>query len=175
MTSQGKLREKWPWHVEFLRVFVVVPTVTGVAIAAVLFPVYGPHSLWFLLAIPFGLLFRLIFGVMGAVVRAKVAALRDSMTTHDGEAVESLLVIGHIHSPGLAILGESELVLVPIVGDTCTIPLADITAVRQGRWLPGKYVWGKWAFNLTTPRATRLAFAVPESVGKRWSARLKRL
>lgn len=43
----------------------------------------------------------------------------------------------------------------------------------DGRWLPGKYVWGKRAFNIQTPLCQPLAFAVAESIGARWSPILR--
>ncbi len=168
MTSSGKLREKWPWNEEYLRIFVAVPGVIGVAAALVLYPVAGFHSLWFLLAIPFGLLFRLTFGIAGA----RVAALKESVSPRDGEIAEGLLVTGNVQSPGLAVLGSSDLTLVPIVGERRTIPLSELRVLRQGRCLPGKYVWGKLAFILSKHDGKRIAFAIPESVGRRWSARL---
>ena len=78
-----------------------------------------------------------------------------------------------MQSPGIAILHDAELTLVPIVGQRRTISRTDITILRRGRWLPGKYVWGKEAFILSTPQDKRLAFAVAESVGRRWARTLR--
>jgi hypothetical protein len=170
MTSQNKLREKWPWNSEFLRVFTIVSVVIGIVAAGALYPLFGFNALYFLLAVPCCLLPRFIYGMVGK----KVAALRDSTSVQDGEVVESLMVIGRIQSPGVAVLRGSELILSPIVGKGCTVPLGDIISVRESSWLPGKYLWGKKAFLLDTPNPTRLAFAVPESIGKRWSKKLAR-
>jgi len=80
-----------------------------------------------------------------------------------------MCVIGKIHSPGLVILRNSELDLVPIVGERRTLSLTDTKLVGEGRWLPGKYVWGKRAFTFNANASHPLAFAVAESVGARWS------
>jgi hypothetical protein len=146
----------------------IVSVVIGIVLTGTLYPVFGFDALYFLVAVPCGLLSRFIYATVGK----KVAALRDSTSVQDGEVVESLMVIGRIQSPGIAVLRESELILAPIAGKGRTVPLADITSVRESSWLPGKYVWGKKAFLLKTPNPARLAFAVPESIGKRWSKKL---
>ncbi len=163
-----KLREKWPWNKEFLQIFLIVPVLICIVLSALLLPAYGVHSLYFLLAAPCSILFRLIYGIVGK----KVAALKESLPVQDGEAAESLMVIGKIQSPGIAVLRESELILVPIVGERCTIMLADIKSVREGSWLPGKYVWGKRAFIIKTSDKRHFAVAVAESVGKHWSKQI---
>ena len=164
-----RLSEKWPWDPEFLRLAMIVPAVAGVSLALALFPAYGIQSLWFLLAIPTGLLIRATFGAAGE----RVDALRDAAAGRAGESAEGLLVIGRTECPGVVILCESELLLLPIVGHELSIPLSTVTRVREGRWLPGNFVWGKRAFHLETLGSDRVAFAVPESIGKRWSGRLQ--
>ena len=54
-----------------------------------------------------------------------------------------------------------------------TLPLSDITALKTGSFLPGKYVWGKLAFNINTRSHGVLGFAVADSIGARWQARLR--
>ena len=67
------------------------------------------------------------------------------------------------------ILRSDELALIPIVGEACTIPLDELEVLKEGRMLPGKYVWGKRGFTLKSRVRKRLAFAVAESTGARWS------
>ncbi len=169
MKSDRPFREQWPWNDGYLRAFTLVPAVLGLGATVILFPIYGAYALWFSTVIPFGLVFRGIYGVVGS----KMDALRRDVGMHDGEAFESLMVIGRVQSPGIAILDDSQLTLIPIVGKRRTIWLANVTVLREGRWLPGKYVWGKWAFILSTPQNKRLAFAVAESVGRRWARALR--
>ena len=47
-----------------------------------------------------------------------------------GELAEGLLVIGKIHSPGVVVLRDSEVELIPIVGERCTIALGEIRISR---------------------------------------------
>lgn len=160
-----RFREKWPWNAEFLRVFLIVPSLIGIAAAAAFYASAGVHALWFLSGILVGVIILLIYGTVGK----RVIRLKDEYIDDPGEVVEGLLVIGRIESPGIVILRDNELVLIPIVGDGCTILLNELEVLKEGRMLPGKYVWGKRAFILKTHLQKRLAFAVGETIGERWS------
>jgi serine/threonine protein kinase len=77
-------------------------------------------------------------------------------------------------SQGLAILHPDRLELVPVWhGSTITISLADITSVREVRWVHVPLFW-KHGFELELANRQRVAFAVPEPFGRRWRARLSR-
>jgi len=102
-----------------------------------------------------------------------VDRLKDQLKEESGEWAEGLLVIGKIHSPGLVVLRSAEVELIPIVGKRCILPLNQIDFIKEGRWLPGKFVWGKRAFNFQTSIRRPLAFAVAESIGARWSVALR--
>lgn len=160
-----RLREQWPWNDDFLRLMLIAPSLVGIVAAAATYSSGGVQALWFLTGIPIGILFRLIYGIVGNSVKR----LKSEYRNDPGEVAEGLLVIGKIQSPGLAILREKELALVPIAGDACTIPLNELKILKQGHMLPGKYVWGKWAFIFEPYMNTRIAFAIEETMGKRWS------
>ena len=165
MTSQDKLSEKWPWNGEFLRFFLLIPSVIGITATVALYPSAGVHALWFLTAILVGVVLYLVYGAVGRRVENLKRELQDDV----GELAEALLVIGKIHCPGVVVLRDSELELVPIVGERRTIALCEVESIGEGKWLPGKYVWGKRAFTLNASIWKPLAFAIPESVGARWS------
>ena len=162
------LRRQWPWNKGFIRLFLTIPSISGAVAAALLYPSTGSKAMWFLIGIPMSAMFTLIYRAVGT----RVSQLIEEHQTSSGEVVESLLVIGKMQSPGIAILRKNELELVPILGERCTVQLAELEVIREGRMLPGKYVWGKRAFILRTPDSHRLAFAVEESVGVRWSPKL---
>ena len=169
MPNEDRLSEKWPWNGEFLRLALIVPGTGGLVATMVALPFAGLHALWFLSAIVAGFVLYAMFGVVGS----KVAALERAAEGEDGECVQALVVIGKLESPGIALLHGSRLHLRPIVGAGVTINLNEVLIVREGRWLPGKFVWGKRAFNLGVPSKKRLGFAVAESVGKRWSPAIR--
>ena len=160
-----RLREQWPWNDGFLKLMLIVPSLIGIAAAVVTYPSGGVHALWFLAGIPIAVLLRLMYGAVGKRIRQLKSEYRDD----PGEVVEGLLVIGKIQSPGLAILRDNELMLVPMAGKACTIPLSELKLFREGRMLPGKYVWGKRAFIFMPYLQKRIAFAIEETIGKRWS------
>ena len=78
-----------------------------------------------------------------------------------------------IEAPGIVVLRESELVLANIVGKTFSIPRDEIKVFKEGRMLPGKFLWGKRAFILERVENTRVAFAVEEKLGRKWSPMLR--
>ena len=166
MTEQDKLSEKWPWNGEFLRLALLGPAIIGITATVALFPFAGMQSLWFLTAIGVGIVLNAVYGSVGR----RVENLKNDLQGDAGELAEALIVIGKIHSPGVVILRDAEIELVPIVGERRTIKLAEVDSIGEGRWLPGKYVWGKRAFTLNASIWKPLAFAVPESIGSRWSA-----
>ena len=164
MASQDKLSEKWPWNGEFLRLFLLLPSVVGITATVATYPFAGAHSLWFLTAILAGMVLYLTYGAAGRRVEELKSALQS-----EAELAEALLVIGKVHSPGVVALRDTELVLVPSVGNRRKVSLDEVESIGEGRWLPGKFVWGKRAFTLNASVLEPLAFAVPESVGARWS------
>jgi hypothetical protein len=145
--------------------FLLLPGVVGITATVSLYPFVGVHSLWFLTAILAGVVLYLVYGAVGR----QVENLKRNLQDDDGELAEGLLVIGKVHSPGVVVLRDNEVELIPIVGARRTIALDEIDSIGEGRWLPGKFVWGKRAFTINASIWEPLAFAVPESIGARWS------
>ncbi|MGV7221068.1 MAG: hypothetical protein ACQ9MH_06070 [Nitrospinales bacterium] len=165
MSPQDKLSEKWPWSGEFLRLMLVVPSLMGIAATVALYPYRGVHALWFLTCILAGVAMYLVYGAVGR----RVEALKDQVKDGD-EWAEGLLVVDKMECPGIILMRSSEVEFVPIVGKRYILPFRDIVMFKEGRWLPGKFVWGKRAFNFGVPSKKRLAFAVAESIGAQWSS-----
>ncbi len=118
-----------------------------------------------LVIIPCALLFRVVYIAVGN----RVAGLLQEHREIRGEVAEGLLVIGKLQSPGIVIQQDGELTLKPIVGESFTTPIDTLEVFREGQLLPGKMVWGKRAFIFLPVEGTRLAFAVDERTGDRWS------
>ena len=169
MMPQDKLSEKWPWNPEFLRIALFLPSLMGIAAAVALYPYGGVHALWFLTAILAGAVFYLIYRAVGR----RVESLKNQFKDGRDEWAEGLLVVGKMECPGLVVMRSSELEFVPIIGKRYVLPFSDIVMFKEGRWLPGKFVWGKRAFNFGVPSRKRLAFAVAESIGAHWSVLLR--
>jgi hypothetical protein len=163
------LRDQWSWNDNYLKLYLVLPAIIAIVLSAILYPSQGLYSLYFLLFIPTGVVFWFIYAAVGK----KVSVLMSCKSALNGEAVESLLVIGKIQSPGIAILRPDVLILIPIVGRRRKYKLENILSIKQSNWLPGKFVWGKTAFHLQTTGTTKIAFAVSESVGELWCSKLR--
>ena len=130
MVASDRIREKWPWNGEFLRLFSLLPSVVGIAATIATIPFAGAHALWFLTAIVVGAVLYSVYGNVGH----RVDALKAEFIENDCEIAEALIVIGKIHSPGIVVLKNSEHELVPIVGERRTISLADTKLVGEGQW-----------------------------------------
>ena len=146
MDGHSRFIEKWSWDKEIVWLYTIVPTILALAGALFLYPLIEDQSLYFLIAIPFGIFFSMIYGFVGSSVRS----LRKKYSSHGGWISESLLQIGNIQSPGIVILEDTTLMLVPIVGKECIVQLSEIQKIRK-----------------------RLGFAVPASIGPKWSRKLK--
>ena len=161
-------KELWPWNKAFLRVFIWLPTGFGFLTSALLFPSYGLHALWFSTAIFVSLLLYVIYGTVGY----KIQKIKNDYSGEEGEVAEALLVLGALQSPGIIIFKRDAIKLIPIIGKPLELKLSDIQSVKTGRWLPGKYVWGKRAFTIANNEKDRIAFAVGELIAKRWTGKL---
>ena len=91
-----------------------------------------------------------------------------------GECVESMMSFKGIECPGIAVLDEQNLLLVPMMGKPLKIKLAEIGNLRLSAGLPGKGLIKKQGFVLDTPGQKKVAFAVPRGIGRRWLPRLGR-
>lgn len=138
-------------------------TLVAVLIA---YPFLGSESLYLLLAGITGPIFGLTYGIAGK----KVQVLKESFSNEDGEMQESLIVIGKIQSPGIVILKESKLRLIPIVGKEVALDTQTIKFVRMVSYFNGKsLIWKQWLVLSTQPV---LGFALPEPVANQWFTRL---
>jgi hypothetical protein len=168
VSSEKKLSECWLWEEKALRIFVGCFILIPPVIAVMAYPIQGPKSGYICFFSGIGLLFWLLYGMVGK----KVDAVRRSLDGDGGEIVDSLMVNGKVQSPGIAVLRESELELWPVIGQSVTVSLRDIVAVRETRWFNGTGLCGKRGIWITIPGRGRLGFAVAKSVAKRWRSRL---
>ncbi len=160
--------EKWMWDREMVRIWTWWPLLLSLILTAAFFPTQGTDALYLLFIACFSLM-----GVIYGFVGKKVKGVMEKASKLPGEAAESLMVIGRIQSPGVVVFKDTEIVLMPIVGETVTVAISDITSVKETGWLNGKKLWGKRGFYLTTPEKKKLGFAVVEEIAVRWSYKLR--
>lgn len=141
----------------------------SIILVAMFFPTQGTKSLYLFFVAGFFLV-----GVLYGFVGRKVQSVMASASRLPGEAAEGIMLIGMVQSPGAVVLGDSEIVLMPIVGESVSIALSEIGSVKEVSWFNGKKLWGKRGFYLIMPEKKRIGFAVTESVGIKWSYKLKK-
>ena len=173
MTWTERLSEEWAWNLDlrFWLLFVPVGVVLSLPLLLLtppgespLYVLAGSAALGFSICLPLGL----VYGVVGR----KVQALKRSIAPEGGEMTESLMVLGRIQSPGVVVMKDDGIVLVPLVGRRQAVSFADIQSVREVSWLNGKKLFRKRGFYLKTSDPRIIGFAVPPSVGLRWAPKL---
>ncbi len=157
--SKESVFQKWLWEPELLRIFVAALILIPGALTAAFYPFLGTKAFYILAFASMGFGAWIVYGVVGK----RVQALRSSVPADGGEPVDSLIVNGVIQSPGIALLKEDELLLVPIVGKRVAVPLADIKSVRETTWYNGSLLLLKKGFWLNIPGRSRLGVAVSNS------------
>ena len=163
-------RDAWPWDNAYIQLFVLVPlVVVGLALPLCVHW-WGLKALWLFAIEAPALGFALVYGVMGYRVRQKQAAV--ARTT--GEVAQCLMFRRPFESPGVAVMHEDRLELVPVVGSPITVMLADIVGVREVKWFNGTRLWFKKGFVMELANGQRVGVAVAEVFARRWRSRLSR-
>jgi hypothetical protein len=168
MNTPNRLIEKWSWNEEVTLISLWVPVLVSIVGGLILIPLQGLQGFFILMGIPFGILWWLIYGFVGR----RVVLLKIKYAHEKGELAECLSQIGFIEAPGIAIIDGSSFKIVQIAGREALIPFSVIVSVRVGRRMPGKYLPGIRAFVFKTRQYKRISFAVPESIGRKWSREL---
>lgn len=114
--------------------------------------------------------FAVFYAVLGRRVKLKKAALPRPAS----EVADCLMFRRPFESPGLAVLYEDRLELIPIVGSPITVILADIVAVKEVRRFNGTRLWLKKGFVMDLANGQRVGVAVAEVFARRWRAVLSR-
>ena len=159
--SQRK-RDMWLWNPGLLRPVVVLSTAATLVAVTACYPFMGSEACYLLFAGMAGPIIGLVYGVVGR----KVRSLKASVSSEEGDIEESLIVIDKLQSPGIALLSDRRLRLIPIVGKELSLDLGEIESVREVHFFNGKsLIWKKW---LVLSEKPRLGFALPEPVARRW-------
>lgn len=165
MSIYQQLRNQWPWNPSYLQLYWLLPLVMSLLLVWIFFNRFQLYASLFLLLIPLGLLIHTLY----SSIERSVDILRHCKSAQNGEVADSMIMIGQQPSPGVAILRDTALVLIPIKGRRRKLQLADIASVQESNRLAGKLIWGKHVFYLTTHHGKSLSFAIAETIGKRWS------
>ena len=124
---------------------------------------------WFPLV---GLVQFVVYYFLGKRVHALHA--RISAQFPQFECVECMIALDKVQAPGIAMMGQEDLVLIPMLGEQVKIPLKDISRLRLSKGLPGKGLIMKQGFVFDAPGHSGFAFAVSRPVGASWLPRLEK-
>jgi hypothetical protein len=163
-------RDLWPWDWAYIRLYLWVSLMPAEILVQVLWRWWGHKALWFLALALAGIGFSVVYGVVGYRIRRLKAALPQPT----GEVAECMMFRRPFESPGLAVLHDDRLELIPIVGSPITVILEDIAAVSEVRWFNGKRLWLKKGYVLELANGRPVGVAVAEVFARRWRSRLSR-
>ena len=153
---------KWIWEsvVYYVLIFVVLIFLAGLY----LFSQFNFHALFILLLlIPVLFLF-----VRYQKINKLVEVLKGCISAQNGEVVTSLLCFKSKSIPGIAILRDDVIILIPVFGRRHKIFFDKLKTIKEVNNMPGEWLLGKRVFNIEFEEKPSVLFAVPESVGKRW-------
>ena len=153
---------KWVWEsvVYYVLIFVALIFFTGIH----LFSQFNYYALFILLLfIPV-----LIFFYRQQKTNKLVEVLKGCISAQNGEVVASLLYFKNKSIPGIAILRDDVIILIPIFGRRHKIFFDKLKSIKEVNNMPGEWLLGKRVFNIEFETKPSVLFAVPESAGKRW-------
>lgn len=98
-----------------------------------------------------------------------VGVLKGCISARNGEVAASLLYFRNKALPGIAILRDDVIILIPVFGRRHKIFFDKFKSIKEVKKMPGKWLLGKRIFNIQFETKPSVLFAVPDSVGKRWA------
>jgi len=156
-------RNNWIWEsaVYFVFIFVVIILLATLCF----FQQFNFASLFILvLLVPVFIFFNRY-----QKINKMVGVLKGCISAQNGEVVASLLYFRNKALPGIAILRDDVIILIPIFGRRHKIFFDKFKSVKEVNKIPGKWLPGKRVFNIEFETKPPVLFAVPDSVGKRWA------
>ena len=163
-------RDYWPWDWAYIRLYLMASVLPAAILFAVFLHWWGAKAFWFLSLALVGIGFSVVYGVVGHRVRR----LKSALSRPPDDVAECLMFRRPFQSPGLAVLHEDRLELLPIVGSDIIVPLEDIVAVSEVRWFNGTRLWFKKGFVMELADGQRVGVAVAEVFARRWRSRLSK-
>ena len=163
-------RDAWIWNWEYIQLFLIVPIVAAGLALPFLLPRLGLRALWMFAAALGGIAFAITYAIVGRQVRRA----RAEVSRTERDVAECLMFRRPFQSPGVAVMHEARLELIPIVGSPIIVPLADIVAVKEVRWFNGQRLFFKRGFVMDLANGQRVGVAVAEVFARRWRAKLSR-
>lgn len=102
-----------------------------------------------------------------------VGVLKGCISAQNGEVVAGLLCFKNKSIPGIAILRNDVIILIPVFGRRHKIFFDKLKTIKEVNKMPGEWLLAKRVFKIEFETKPSVLFAVPGSVGKRWAVILK--
>jgi hypothetical protein len=151
-------------------VFLIVPVVAATLLIPIFLHWWGLKAFWlFAIEVP-----ALGFAAMNGVVGYRIRRLKVALPSPTGEVAECLMFRRSFEAPGLAVLHDDRVELIPITGSPITVVVEDIAAISEVRWFNGKRLWLKKGYVMDLANGQRVGVAVAEVFARRWRSRLSR-
>lgn len=161
---QSGILKQWPWN-DSIRycLWISVIIITGITV----------YSAWYFSDYWFFLLFFSLL-LLNYIIRAKkinkmITTLKGCISAQNGETIEGMVSIKGQLSPGIIIMRDDLFILIPVVGRRTKIYFNKITAIKEHRLNPLKYLFSKHGFVVEVDKVKTVSFWVMDSVAKRWS------
>ncbi len=167
-------RDFWPWDFPYISSWMIVVTAGTSILVLALVPRLGLKALLWLWPIALGLAFATMYGVLGMRIRRSKSALPRATGEATREVADCLMFRRPFGSPGIAVLHEDRLELIPVAGSPIIVILAEIVAVKEVKWFNGTRLWLKKGFVMELANGQRVGVAVAEVFARRWRSRLSR-
>jgi len=163
-----RLFEQWPWHPLFLKLYIFAPVTLSLLLTGFIYPYYHYYSFITLIIIPVGIFIH----HLQSTIAEKIKTLLGCISAQNGQAVEALLIIDNKQSPGIVILRDTMIILIPIDGRRKKLLFTDIKNVATTYNLANTLLFSKTVFMLETQKSSQYIFAVSRSTGTQWSEKL---
>jgi serine/threonine protein kinase len=162
-------RDRWIWDRSNVVLMAFVPFMVSWMLFGALVMFIGAKAFLALIPGGMGLVFAIVYGLVGRRVRA----LKAQLSRTDVEVAEAIFFERAKETPGIAVMHHDRLELFGIaVIDRLVIRLDEIASLSEVRMFNSRRLWWKRGFVLDLKNGRRIGVAVPEPFGRRWRAKL---
>lgn len=156
-----KLFEKWPWDSLLLKSYIIAPVILSPLTIYQFYSNYH-YSLLILATIPAGLFLYIHF----LKINKMMDTLLQCKSAKNGEAVAARLMFNENQSPGIAILRNDVIILIPVKGRRRKLPLSGIKHIEQSTGL------SKTVITLETENSSQYTLKINHSIARKWLKKL---
>ena len=160
--------ETWPWGKLSLKLYIVIP----VLFCGLLFLLFYPLDSIFITLSLLSLSAGIILFFKNFHIRQKINTLLNCKSAQNGTVTETLISINNKFSPGIAIVRQTVIILIPITGRRRKLQLSNICKISTSIKLQHRIFNSKTSITLETDKASQYTFIIPKSITNQWLEQL---